>query len=120
MRISDWSSDVCSSDLRLDALGLDEFLDLVRAAPDAGWGGFPESRACSLFYTSGTTSAPKGVLYSNRSCLLYAMLISLGLNTNTAGTLMPVVSPFQQPAWGFGHISLLLGTPLVHHCPWPA
>src|SRR3546814_17770825 len=83
MRISDWSSDVCSSDLRLDALGLDEFLDLGRAAPDAGWGGFPESRACSLFYTSGTTSAPRGVLYSHRSCLLNAMLISHGLELNT-------------------------------------
>src|SRR3546814_15933673 len=115
MRISDWSSDVCSSDLRilfvdpgfvdlaealapnlasvetfvvpapraevppnrLDALGLDEFLDLGRAAPDAGWGGFPESRAHSLFYTSGTTSAPTGDLYSHRSCLPNPMVIRL-------------------------------------------
>src|SRR3546814_959254 len=110
MRISDWSSDVCSSDLRLDALGLDEFLDLGRAAPDAGWGGFPESRACSLFYTSGTTSAPKGVLYSHRSCLLNAMLISLGLELNTDETLMPVVPLFHANGWGFGHIAPMLGT----------
>ena len=41
------------------------FEELVRAhAPDAKWGGFPETSACGLCYTSGTTGNPKGVLYS--------------------------------------------------------
>src|SRR3546814_12582686 len=113
MRISDWSSDVCSSDPnlasvetfvvlapraevppnRLDALGLDEFLDLGRAAPDAGWGGFPESRACSPFYTTGTTRAPNGFLYSHRSSLLHAMLTSLGPALHTTHTLHPPTPP---------------------------
>src|SRR3546814_4740310 len=36
MRISDWSSDVCSSDLQ-QPLGLERFLDEIgRAAPDRG------------------------------------------------------------------------------------
>src|SRR3546814_8010094 len=84
MLISDWGSVVCSSAL-----------------------------ACSLFYTSVTTSAPKVVLYSHRSCLLNAMLISLGLELNTDETLMPVVPLFHANGWGFGHIAPMLGKRLV-------
>src|SRR3546814_7815472 len=51
MRISDWSSDVCSSDL---------------IAPVNG----PEDR-CVISFTSGTESAPKGVLHD--FCNYYAI-----------------------------------------------
>src|SRR3546814_13235570 len=90
MLISDWGSVVCSSAL-----------------------------ACSLFYTSVTTSAPKVVLYSHRSCLLNAMLISLGLELNTDETLMPVVPLFHANGWGFGHIAPMLGKRLVLPGPGP-
>src|SRR3546814_14413227 len=47
MRISDWSSDVCSSDL-----------------PPS------ESDPIALNYTSGTTGRPKGVVYHHRGTFL--------------------------------------------------
>src|SRR3546814_15472520 len=112
MRISDWSSDVCSSDPnlasvetfvvlapraevppnRLDALGLDEFLDHGRAEPDAGWRGFPESRARSLFYTPATTSPPQGVPYSHRYCMPNPRRIRHGLHLNPNETCKRVSS----------------------------
>ena len=97
----------------IGAIGLDEFIASGRDADPVRWGGFPEDRAASLFYTSGTTSAPKGVLYSHRSCLLNAMFVSLGFGLGSEDTLMPVVPLFHANGWGMAHVAPMLGKRLV-------
>ena len=40
------------------------------------WASFDENTAAGLFYTSGTTGEPKGVLYSHRSIVLLSLTVS--------------------------------------------
>src|SRR3546814_20227269 len=93
MRISDWSSDVCSSDLP----------------------SFDENTASGLCYTSGTTGDPKGVLYSHRSSVLHAMAITapdaLGLSANDV--VCPIVPMFHVNAWGLPFAVPMVGATLV-------
>ena len=42
--------------------------------PTERWGEFPENTAAGLCFTSGTTSRPKGVLYSHRSNFLHTLM----------------------------------------------
>ncbi len=56
---------------------LQSYEDFI-AAGDEGfiWPVFDELSASSLFYTSGTTGNPKGVLYSHRSDVLHCLSIT--------------------------------------------
>src|SRR3546814_10185521 len=87
MRISDWSSDVCSSDLLVidvnDALytgagqpiGETDYETLLAGGdPDFPWEPpADEWDAICLNYTSGTTGNPKGVLYHHRGAYTNAI-----------------------------------------------
>ena len=50
-------------------------LDPLSIAPSR-WTYVDEHAACGLCYTSGTTGNPKGVLYSHRSNVLHALILS--------------------------------------------
>jgi fatty-acyl-CoA synthase len=92
------------------------FEELVRAhAPDARWGGFPESFACGLCYTSGTTGNPKGVLYSHRSNFLHTLITMqvdvMGLSS--VDVVLPIVPMFHANAWGLAFSAPATGSKLV-------
>ncbi|MDE2357158.1 MAG: long-chain-fatty-acid--CoA ligase [Alphaproteobacteria bacterium] len=82
---------------------------------DCVWGDFPETQACGLCYTSGTTGNPKGVLYSHRSNFLHTLLTLqtdvMGLSVND--TVLAVVPMFHANAWGLTFSCPAVGARLI-------
>ena len=68
---------------------------------DFQWPEFDENTASSLCYTSGTTGNPKGVLYSHRSTILHAWIVSSGnvAKVSSSSCILPVVPMFHVNAW---------------------
>jgi len=80
------------------------------------WPIFDELSASSLFYTSGTTGNPKGVLYSHRSdvldCLSITGAYSVGFSARD--TILPMTPMFHaNGAWGLTHAASMVGAKLV-------
>jgi acyl-CoA synthetase (AMP-forming)/AMP-acid ligase II len=90
--------------------------ELVSAASDDyEWPQFDEHTASSLCYTSGTTGAPKGVLYTHRSNILhtYGMALPDAYCLSARDVIMPVVPMFHANAWGIPYASAMMGSKLV-------
>ncbi len=84
-------------------------------AGDFDWPDLPETTACALCYTSGTTGNPKGVLFSHRSQILHSFttLISALPLFGHDKVMMAVVPLFHVNAWGLPYTCLLSGTSMV-------
>ncbi|MEM9740528.1 MAG: long-chain-fatty-acid--CoA ligase [Pseudomonadota bacterium] len=84
----------------LGAVAYDLWID--GQSTDCVWGDFPETTACGLCYTSGTTGNPKGVLYSHRSNVLHTLVTmtkdAMGMGADDV--VLPVVPMFHANAWG--------------------
>jgi fatty-acyl-CoA synthase len=89
--------------------------EIAGFAPDCIWGGFHESAAAGLCYTSGTTGDPKGVLYSHRSNVLHTLFTiqpdMFGLSAHDV--IMPVVPMYHANAWGLAFSAPCVGAKLV-------
>ena len=80
------------------------------------WPLFDEREASSLCYTSGTTGAPKGVLYNHRSTVLHAYSLcgaNSALPLSCRETVMPVVPMFHVHAWGIPYAAAMAGAKIV-------
>jgi 3-(methylthio)propionyl---CoA ligase len=80
------------------------------------WPVFDELSASSLFYTSGTTGNPKGVLYSHRSDVLHCLSIAgaYSMGFSARDTILPMTPMFHaNGAWGFTHAAPMVGAKLV-------
>ncbi len=79
------------------------------------WPALDENAASSLCYTSGTTSNPKGVMYSHRSTVLHSYAAALPdmFNVSINDTVLPVVPMFHVNAWGLPYSVPMVGAKLV-------
>jgi len=88
---------------------------LIQAGQPVEWGGFDERTPAGLCFTSGTTGAPKGVVYTHRSNYLVTLRSilpdSLGLTQRDA--VLVAVPMFHANAWGFPFSAPAVGAKLV-------
>ncbi|MDA0361578.1 MAG: long-chain fatty acid--CoA ligase [Proteobacteria bacterium] len=94
--------------------------DLLNNQPNfINWPDFSEDTAAGLCYTSGTTGEPKGTLFSHRSTVLHAMMVTISLpNALKEGNkILPVVPLFHVNAWGLPYAAPLCGAGLIFPGP---
>lgn len=91
-----------------------ELLLEARGVP-AAWGQFDENTPAGLCYTSGTTGAPKGVLYTHRSNYLHTLraLQADAVALTPSDTLLVAVPMFHANGWGLPFAAPAVGAKLV-------
>ena len=102
----------------LDAAGpqLWEYESLLeRHGVPVVWGDFDEQSPAGLCYTSGTTGAPKGVLYTHRSNYLHTLraLQADAMALTGRDVLLAAVPMFHANGWGLPFMAPAVGAKLV-------
>jgi fatty-acyl-CoA synthase len=68
-----------------------------------------ENELAELFYTSGTSAEPKGVMLTHRNIYLHALNTGLGLPTEKNAVELHTIPMFHANGWGVPHFLTLLG-----------
>jgi fatty-acyl-CoA synthase len=68
-----------------------------------------ENSLCELFYTSGTSANPKGVMLTHRNVYLHALHVCLGLQIERGAIELHTIPLFHANGWGVAHFLTLLG-----------
>jgi fatty-acyl-CoA synthase len=74
-----------------------------------------ENDGATMCYTSGTTGAPKGVIYSHRSQILHSFSTALeeAYRLSYLDTVLPIAPMFHANAWGLPYAAAIFGARLV-------
>ena len=95
------------------ALDYEQLLAATLPLPDAP--DPDESTAVAMCYTTGTTGAPKGVLYSHRALVLHTLGLALAgvMGICERDVVCPIVPMFHANAWGMPFAVVMTGAKLV-------
>jgi fatty-acyl-CoA synthase len=100
-----------------DASALGEVLsyeDLLAAEPpEYPWPDLGEKTAAAMCYTTGTTGAPKGVVYSHRSIYLHSLAEWGAFSLKESDRALVIVPMFHVNAWGIPYTAFMLGADLL-------
>jgi fatty-acyl-CoA synthase len=94
------------------AWGLDKSYDELLAASEPANIDFreiDENSVAELFYTSGTTAYPKGVMLTHRNLYLHAFYTALGMGACDRDVHLYTVPLFHVNSWGAPHVFTLAG-----------
>ena len=94
---------------------------LARAEDSFDFPEFHEDSQATLFYTTGTTGAPKGVYFSHRQLVLHTLATIAAVagfkaqgRLHSADVYMPLTPMFHVHAWGFPYVATMLGAKQVY------
>jgi len=68
-----------------------------------------ENAVAELFYTSGTSAEPKGVMLTHRNIYLHALNTAIGLHRSNEAIELHTIPLFHANGWGAAHYLTLLG-----------
>jgi fatty-acyl-CoA synthase len=68
-----------------------------------------ETATTELFYTSGSTGAPKGVMLSHRTLYLHALSLAASLDHDDKHVLLHTIPLFHANGWGFPQFGVMCG-----------
>jgi fatty-acyl-CoA synthase len=85
---------------------------LAKAAPfRADFMNVDEDSVAELFYTSGTSANPKGVMLTHRNVYLHGMSVALAFNMKLDSVELHTIPLFHANGWGVAHaLTLMSGT----------
>ncbi len=94
---------------------------LASHSPKHHFPDFDENTCATVFYTTGTTGAPKGVFYSHRQLVLQALaeMAATGMSpvqgrVHRDSVYMPVTPMFHVHGWGFPYTAVCAGLKQVY------
>ena len=92
---------------------------IASATPIADRPDVDENSAAAMCYTTGTTGAPKGIVYSHRSTVIHTMAQAMKgcMNIGEEDTVLPVVPMFHANAWGMPFAAIMTGAKIVNPGP---
>jgi acyl-CoA synthetase (AMP-forming)/AMP-acid ligase II len=70
---------------------------------------FDENSVAEMFYTSGTSASPKGVMLTHRNVYLYAMNIALHYHIAYDNVVLHTIPLFHANGWGAAHTVTMVG-----------
>jgi fatty-acyl-CoA synthase len=68
-----------------------------------------EDALAELFYTSGTSAEPKGVMLTHRNVYLHALHVCLGFEIENGSVELHTIPLFHANGWGVAHFLTMLG-----------